>query len=102
MSKKCPDCGSLNVEEVFDNEAYCKDCFLHCAADDLEDASVFERITASPDVLVEKLVYLVRDSYNGAINFYWRSTIIDKAWKTKSEAIAATLERLKELEVRGE
>jgi hypothetical protein len=42
-------------------------------------------------------VYLVRDSYNGAANYYWRSTIIDKAWKTKPEAIAATVEKLKEV-----
>ena len=57
--------------------------------------TVFARITPSPEVLAEKLVYLVRDSYNGAANYHWRSTIIDKAWKTKPEAIAATVAKLK-------
>jgi transcription initiation factor TFIIIB Brf1 subunit/transcription initiation factor TFIIB len=90
MNKKCPDCGSLNVEEVFDGESYCKDCFLHCATDDLEDASVFDRITQSPEVLAEALVY--------DIEWDWYSTIIcNKGFSSQREAIAATVARLKEV-----
>jgi hypothetical protein len=92
MNKKCPDCGSLNVEEVFDGESYCKDCFLHCATDDLEDASVFDRITQSPEVLAEKLVYV------SLFNACWYSTLTgDVMYKSREEAEAATVARLKEM-----
>lgn len=58
--------------------------------------TVFARITVSPEVLAEKLVYLVRDSYNGAANYYWCSTVADDGmWRTKQEAITATVAKLK-------
>lgn len=104
MSKKCPDCGSLNVEEVFDNEAYCKDCFLHCAADDLEDASVFDRITESPEVLAETFVFSRGERYwrrrrcETVCYEVWWSALTGEEYKSKAEAITATLERLKEVE----
>lgn len=92
MSKKCPDCGSLNVKEVFDNESYCKDCFLQCATDDLEDATVFDHIKQSPKVLAEKLVFPLHDGW-------WMSTVIDDGsrFATKALAIAATMARLEEV-----
>jgi transcription initiation factor TFIIIB Brf1 subunit/transcription initiation factor TFIIB len=92
MIKKCPDCGSLNVEEAFEGESYCKDCFLHCATADLEDASVFDQITQSMDVLAEKLVFPLHDGW-------WMSTVIydGSRFATKPEAIAATVAKLKEV-----
>lgn len=96
MSKKCPDCGSLNVEEVFDNEAYCKDCFLHCAANDLEDASVFDRITASPEVLAEEFVEATMDG----TMFY--SILTKDDYCTRESAIAATVAKLNSLAENGE
>jgi hypothetical protein len=57
--------------------------------------SLFDKITVSAEVLAEKLVYLVRDSYNGAANYYWCSTVADGMWKTKQEAISATVAELK-------
>lgn len=91
MSKKCPDCGSLNVEEVFDGESYCKDCFLHCATDDLEDASLFDQITQSPETLAEKLV---EDTMDGTM-FY--SVLTKEDYCTKERALAATVAKLKEV-----
>lgn len=88
MIKKCPDCGSLNVEEVFDNESYCKDCHLHCATADLEDASVFDQITQSPEVLAESLVF-----WEGG----WTSRFIKFTTTNREEAIAATVEELNKL-----
>lgn len=59
--------------------------------------TLYQTIIAAPEVLAEKLVYLVRDSYNGAANYYWCSTVADGVWKTKQEAIAATVAELKEV-----
>lgn len=101
MSKKCPECGSNNVHlatTVPHALCVCFDC-RHQWKNKYKPRkkTVFQKITSSPEVLAEKLVYLVIDSYNGAANYHWRSTIIDKAWKTKQEAIAATVARLREV-----
>lgn len=94
MSKKCPDCGSLNVEEVFDNESYCKDCHLHCATVDLEDASVFDQITVSPEVLAKLLVFHNR-IYKGHTKYH--SAVVGGEFDSYAEAYAATVARLKEV-----
>lgn len=97
--KKCPDCGSLSVENVFDGEAYCKTCHLHCLVFDLADASVFDHIIVSPEVLAEKLVYdWGHLCHNGDIKIYWKSTILpDAVFSSKVETITATLAKLKEV-----
>lgn len=54
--------------------------------------TVFDRITASPEVLAEKLVY----RYDG--NGTWRSFLLyGYEFLTKEEAIAATVAKLKEV-----
>ena len=98
MIKKCPDCGSLDVEEVFDNESYCKDCHLHCATSNMEDASVFDHITQSPDVLAPLLVRAFWTADGPHIVEMWVSAIVPGVYyKTEDEAIAATLAKLKEV-----
>jgi hypothetical protein len=63
--------------------------------------TVFNRITASPEVLAAKLVYCnvtVREQ-PGRVELTkgWYSTIIrNKVWSNEEEAIAATVEKLKE------
>jgi hypothetical protein len=60
--------------------------------------TLFERITQSPEVLAEKLVYYDCDGY-------WHSTIVFcrmfpdcfEDFNTEAEAIAATLAKLKEI-----
>ena len=91
MSKKCPDCGSLNVEEVLDRVAYCKNCHLHCSVFELEDATVFDKIKQSPEAPAEKLVY---EDFGG-----WWSVLFDYDcnWDSRDEAIAATVAKLKEV-----
>ena len=71
--------------------------------------SVFARITASPEVLAPKFVYCnvtvktipgtSREQPGGVdITKGWYSTIIpDKVWSSESEAIAATVAKLKEV-----
>ena len=68
------------------------------ACKDFREASVFDRITASPEVLAEKLVYqFIGYDGNGLFHGYWKSTITDEDYATKEEAIAATVEKLKEV-----
>jgi hypothetical protein len=72
---------------------------------------MFDLITTSIEVLAERFVYkkgqkLIRESkdYDGwivskiSIQDIWKSTITHESYKTKAEAIAATVERLKEVE----
>ncbi len=65
-----------------------------CEADNM---TVFEKITASPEVLAEKLVYHVKEKADSGTYNYWRSTISCNVWLKKSEALTATMEKLKEV-----
>jgi hypothetical protein len=57
--------------------------------------TVFDRITASPEVLAEKLVYCVFNAWGES---HWKSTVIgEKKFPTLTKAIAATVARLKEV-----
>ena len=94
MSKKCPECGSLNVEEVFDGEAYCKNCYLHCSVFDLEDALIFDHVTSSIEALAAAVVYPDWAEYMGGD--CWTSPFVGH-YHTKEEAIAATIEKLEEI-----
>lgn len=94
MSKKCPDCGSLNVEEVFDNESYCRDCSLHCATDDFKDATIFDHIKQSPEVMAKFLVFH-NCIYKGRIKYH--SAVVGGEFDNYAEAYAATVARLKEV-----
>ena len=65
--------------------------------------TVFDRLISSPEVLAEKLVYCnvqVKTTPTGCAELTsgWYSTIIrGKVWSNESEAIAATVARLKEV-----
>lgn len=60
---------------------------------------LFDRITESPEVLAEKLVYeesLIKPDGTYVCRYF--STIVDGGcWLNESEAIAATVEKLKEV-----
>jgi hypothetical protein len=62
------------------------------ACKDFREVSVFDRITASPEVLAPRLVYAVH--YGGL--YFWHSVLIYPAFpfETKEEAIAATIDKL--------
>lgn len=64
-----------------------------CPANYIKPPTLFQEITASPEVLAEKLVYQLPDGW-------WVATIVyDGAKFTHKEtAIAATVARLKEVE----
>jgi hypothetical protein len=95
MSKKCICCGGVDIKQ---NGSYadgsksfeCRNC-----GEVFILQTVFHHITASPEILAEKLVYAVH--YGGL--YFWHSTLIYPAFpfETKAEAIAATVDRLKEV-----
>lgn len=97
MSKKCPECGSLNIEYLFEeNESWCNDCGLHFQTCEALIASVFDHITESVEALANELVYqFIGYDGNGLFHGYWKSTITDEDYTTKEKAIAATVAELK-------
>ena len=101
MGKKCSICGSQNLRQtrdgcVGDEVLYrCRDCDNVLEESDLEDVTVFDSVTISPEVLAEKLVYFVSTSWGEA---YWTSTITEeKEFESYEKAIAATVAKLKEV-----
>ena len=94
MIKKCPDCESLNVEEVFDGEAYCKNCHLHCSVFDLKYATFFDHIKQSTEVMAKFLVFHNR-IYKGRTKYH--SSVVGGEFDSYEEAYATTLAKLKEV-----
>ena len=64
--------------------------------DTFEPITIFHRITASPEVLAEKLVYRIANI--GGFRAMYSSLIINKCYHAKAKAIAATVAKLKEVE----
>lgn len=112
MSEKtCKDCLHCSIESA--DEVYCSGMPWHYpfGGSDIvtldkeacehflerDKPTVFHRITASPEVLAEKLVYHVKEKADSGTYNYWRSTISCDVWLKKAEAIAATVARLKEV-----
>lgn len=104
MSKICPECGSSDVyvEVLYPyhsmNLACCRACGHLGEEPEFIITTVFETITASPEVLAEKLVYkTICVAVNRVTYSCWKSTITDESYRTKEEAIAATVAKLKEV-----
>ena len=94
----CPECGSylFSYEHTEDNDwqlCTCERCGCSGTPEEFLYNSVFARITASPEVLAEELVTLDCDGW-------WAYVGIGKreSYRTREEAIAATVEKLKEPE----
>lgn len=83
----CPICAACNTKQ---KDGYYMCCACRHKWRDVESSSVFDRITESPEVLAEKLVYC---------DVYYKSTIIPgESWEYEQEAIAATVAKLKEVD----
>ena len=115
MNNKCPKCGCKEIVllTVFrgdgSNSVRCAECGYNWFFPPQEQ-TVFEKITQSPKVLAEKLVYrsFVRRRKMVTDGFYiglekikikcWKSTVIPgEHYKNKAQAIAATVAKLKEV-----
>lgn len=73
----------------------CHNCNYIGFGDMFPKQTVFDRITASPEVLAPKLVCHGVTSWDE--EYYW-STVCNGTFKTKAETIAATVAKLKEVE----
>ena len=93
MSVKCPYCGSdkIQTERRLDGFHRCVDCqYSWKLGSSLPKQTVFDQITASQEVLAEDMVY--------SVGKVWASTlIVDTTFDSYEEAIAATVEKLKEV-----
>jgi hypothetical protein len=100
------------------SDTYCRDCrackyidgkaWCACRAKDISDVdpkcdcfrrkrpTLFDRITASPDVLAEKLVYSIK--IISGCEIMYSSNVLDICYNTKEKAIRATVAKLKEVE----
>lgn len=101
MSKKCIWCGGMAVYLGFAGvKYYCPHCEEILTEDEvINDMTVFEQITQSPETLAEKLVYeeLITEEDDGYV-YRWRSTILpNDFWYSEEKAIAATMVKLKEV-----
>ena len=101
MSKRiCGRCRSTDIEEnslrgevIWCN---CNRCKYFAKVADFPEQSVFDSITASPEVLAPAFVYCEKTLTDGDI---WYSLLLGEiGYSTESEAIAATVEKLKEVE----
>ena len=89
FAKKCSNCKNYRG-----NIRICESCAHYDPP-----ITVFERITASEEVLAEKLVYWTLIEYDGKIHTHWMSTITGEViYDSEAEAIAATVAKLKEVE----
>lgn len=89
----------------------CMNCSAMGYAEKFPEKTVFHSITQSPEVLVEKLVYSTnvrrkKPLYNWKrqqiadkwfLCTVWKSSVTDETYSTKAEALAATVEKLKEV-----
>ena len=61
-----------------------------------KEKTVFQTITTSPEELAEKLVYLIVCEKDTRMRG-WTSNVVQSVFETKAEAIATTVEKLKEV-----
>ena len=97
MNKKCSLCGEVLPDFCITM------CKLYTKSTGRPSPTVFDRITASPEVLAEKLLYCTENTeIVGGLMYRYKcyvSTIIPGVYFEKeSEAIAATVAKLKEVE----
>lgn len=96
----CRNCKSIAVEyeDYVGGTSYyrCKTCGMRGNEDRFTQVTLFDRITASPEVLAEDVVYPYEMAIGGStFKVYWTSPFVENFYPDKAEAIAATLARLK-------
>jgi hypothetical protein len=94
---KCPKCGSIRIIKANEDVSICLACesFLN-TINGKSKPTLFARITASPEVLAPEFVEMMYDRVSGDYRYY--SVLTGEFYNSREEAIAATLEKLKEVE----
>ena len=99
MSKKCIWCGGVVNPGLAGNGYYCPHCDEDLTEADVNYMTLFETITSSPDVLAKELVTTSYDEFKDCTVYWaWLGNGRREAYYSESEATAATLARLKEVE----
>lgn len=110
MNRKCPKCGNVNTllpqaEHHGERLVTCLICGQTGRESTFPGMTLFDQITASPEVLAENIVYeerehsvLTEDGIGAIFPGGYTSAILDLSYGTKAEAIAATVAKLKEVE----
>ena len=96
----CPKCGNPNthVERRPDGFCYCPDCQHRWKIGESQPKpTVFDTITVSPEVLAEEFVEMMYDRVAGDYRYY--SMLTGEFYNSRAEAIAATVAKLKEVEM---
>lgn len=103
MSKHimCNECEMCDGDRCtyFDNDSD-RESTLACILFEPKNPTLFDRITASPEVLAGRFVYKILSmGVNRRSYIWWKSSIIpDVDFTNREEALAATVEKLKEVE----
>ena len=97
----CPKCGSHHImtERSPNGSRYCLFCRHRFKIGESQPKqTVFDQITESPETLAESVVYTYEMAIGGSMfRTYWTSPFVENFYPDKSEAIAATLEKLTEV-----
>jgi hypothetical protein len=97
----CPNCGNPNtqVERRLDGLYYCPDCNLTWKIGASQTKpTLFDQITASPEVLAHYLVRLTCFHHlDGSADLLFASSIVEGRWEDRAEALSATVSKLKEI-----
>lgn len=95
-------CGKCGSHKVVDAGSYAGSSFLKCETcgqlgmlGKFPEMTVFHKITDSPEVLAECLVYA--HWFPDSEKPVFKSTVLVGVWETSAEAIVATLKRLNSL-----
>lgn len=100
VDRYCLSCGNVTVVDAgyYAGSSFyqCETCGRRGTSDIFPKATVFHKITSSPEVLAEKLVFDCGDK-DGDGYRVWYSSITEMYYFDESEAIAATVEKLKEV-----
>ncbi len=105
MSKKCPWCKVDVYLTELKHWYKCPECQTEFPERAFpKEITVFDRLTASMEVLAENSVYVESEhtvmvdgsEFGATFPGGWTSPFIEYSYGTKEEAIAATVEKLKE------
>ena len=99
IDRYCKTCGNVTVADAgyYAGSSFyqCETCGRRGMSDIFPQATVFHKLTASPEVLASLLVYTIRIC--GGLKFMYSSHIIDDCYHEKEQAIQATVAKLKEV-----
>lgn len=92
----CPKCGNIDVSWIRDDTDYTQYICLSCKQGFCyPPKTLFDQLTASPEVLAEKLVFITVTAWGETV--YISTIIRDGMFKTREEALAATVAKLNEV-----